>query len=372
MRRPIEEQGMSAAPPDDRQEKFSGTQEVREAHRFDVAKLEAYLAERIEGFRKPLEVRQFKGGQSNPTYQLVTPNRKYVLRRKPPGKLLPSAHAVDREFRIISALHPTGFPVAKPYLLCEDESVIGTMFYVMECVEGRIYWGPMLPDQTPKQRHAIYDAMNETFARLHNLDWRALGLEDYGKPGNYVARQISRWTKQYKLSETERVDEMEKLIEWLPEHLPQAPRDSIVHGDYRLDNMILHATEPKVVAVLDWELCTIGDPMADFTYHLMQWQMPGGVSSGGSLLGSDFAALGIPTMEDYSAMYMRRTGRSEMPDMNYYAAYNFFRLAGILQGIVGRVRDGTAANVNAAQNASGVRPLAERAWHFAKLAGAHD
>ncbi len=273
---------MAEAAVDDRQEKFSGTQDVREAHRFDVKRLERYLAERIEGFTVPLDVRQFKGGQSNPTYQLITPNRKYVLRRKPPGKLLPSAHAVDREFRIISALYPTGFPVAKPYLLCTDESVIGTMFYVMDCVEGRIYWGPLLPDQTPQQRHAIYDAMNETFARLHNLDWRALGLEDFGKPGNYVARQISRWTKQYKLSETERVDEMEELIAWLPQHLPQSPRDSIVHGDYRLDNMILHASEPRVAAVLDWELCTIGDPMADFTYHLMQWQMPGGVSSGGS------------------------------------------------------------------------------------------
>jgi aminoglycoside phosphotransferase (APT) family kinase protein len=361
---------MAEAADDDRQERFSGTQDVREQHRFDVKRLERYLAERIDRFTTPLEVRQFKGGQSNPTYQLITPDRKYVLRRKPPGKLLPSAHAVDREFRIISALYPTGFPVAEPYVLCTDESIIGTIFYVMDCVEGRIYWGPMLPNQTPAQRHAIYDAMNETFARLHNLDWRALGLADFGKPGNYVARQISRWTKQYKLSETERVDEMEKLIEWLPEHLPESPRDSIVHGDYRLDNMILHPTEPKVAAVLDWELCTIGDPMADFTYHLMQWQMPGGVSSGGSLLGADFASLGIPPMEEYVAMYMQRTNRSQMPDMNYYAAYNFFRLAGILQGIVGRVRDGTAANVNAAQNAAGVRPLAERAWHFAKLAGA--
>jgi aminoglycoside phosphotransferase (APT) family kinase protein len=363
---------MAEAVVDDRQEKFSGTQEVREAHRFEVGPLERYLAERIDGFQTPLEVRQFKGGQSNPTYQLITPNRKYVLRRKPPGKLLPSAHAVDREYRIISALHPTGFPVAKPYLLCEDESIIGTMFYVMDCVEGRIYWGPMLPDQTPQQRHAIYDAMNETFARLHNMDWRALGLEDYGKPGNYVARQVSRWTKQYKASETERIDEMEKLIEWLPQHLPTDARDSIVHGDYRLDNMILHPTEPRVIAVLDWELCTIGDPMADFTYHLMQWQMPGGVSSGGSLLDADFAALGIPTREDYTAMYMRRTDRATAPNLDYYAAYNFFRLAGILQGIVGRVRDGTAANANAAQNAAGVRPLAERAWHFAKRAGARD
>jgi len=355
---------------DDRQEKFSGTKEVVERYRFDEKKLEAYLAERIPGFRTPLEVRQFKGGQSNPTYKLITPNRNYVLRRKPPGKLLPSAHAVDREYRIISALHPTGFPVAKPYLLCEDESIIGTMFYVMDCVEGRIYWGPLLPDQTPKQRAAIYDAMNETFAKLHSMDWEKLGLSDYGKPGNYVGRQVSRWTKQYQLSESEKIPEMNRLIEWLPQHLPTDARDSIVHGDYRLDNMILHPAEPKVIAVLDWELCTIGDPMADFTYHLMQWQMLGGVSSGGSLLEADFGALGIPTIEEYTAMYCKRTGRTTTPNMDYYAAYNFFRLAGILQGIVGRVRDGTAANANAAQNAAGVRPLAERAWHFAQRAGA--
>ena len=364
---------MDAAPLDDRQEKYSGTQEVREAHRFEAAKLEAYLAERIDGFQTPLEVRQFKGGQSNPTYQLITPNRKYVLRRKPPGKLLPSAHAVDREFRVISALYPTGFPVAKPYVLCEDEGVIGTIFYVMECVEGRIYWGPMLPDQSPKQRGEVYDAMNETFAKLHNMDWQKLGLEDFGKPGNYVGRQVARWTKQYKASETDRIDEMEKLIEWLPQHLPSDARDSIVHGDYRLDNMILHPTEPKVVAVLDWELCTIGDPMADFTYHLMQWMMPEGTTTGGgtgSLLGADLAALGIPSMEAYTDAYCRRTNRTGVPNLDYYAAYNFFRLAGILQGIVGRVRDGTASNSNAAQNAAAVRPLAERAWYFARRAGA--
>ena len=364
---------MDAAPLDDRQEKYSGTQEVREAHRFEAAKLEAYLAERIDGFQTPLEVRQFKGGQSNPTYQLITPNRKYVLRRKPPGKLLPSAHAVDREFRVISALYPTGFPVAKPYVLCEDEGVIGTIFYVMECVEGRIYWGPMLPDQSPKQRGEVYDAMNETFAKLHNMDWQKLGLEDFGKPGNYVGRQVARWTKQYKASETDRIDEMEKLIEWLPQHLPADARDSIVHGDYRLDNMILHPTEPKVVAVLDWELCTIGDPMADFTYHLMQWMMPEGTTTGGgtgSLLGADLAALGIPSMEAYTDAYCRRTNRTGVPNLDYYAAYNFFRLAGILQGIVGRVRDGTASNSNAAQNAAAVRPLAERAWYFAQRAGA--
>jgi aminoglycoside phosphotransferase (APT) family kinase protein len=363
---------MSEAGTDDRQKQFSGTKEVAERYRFDAKKLEAYLAERIEGFQTPLEVRQFKGGQSNPTYQLVTPNRKYVLRRKPPGKLLPSAHAVDREYRVISALHPTGFPVAKPYLLCEDESIIGTMFYVMDCVEGRIYWGPLLPDCSPKERAAIYDAMNETLARLHILDYEKLGLSDFGKPGNYIARQISRWTKQYKLSETENIDEMDKLIEWLPAHLPPESRPSIVHGDYRLDNMILHPAEPRVLAVLDWELSTIGDPLADFTYHLMQWQMPpgGGTAGTTTLLGSDLAGLGIPSIDEYVTMYCRRTGRDKTPNMDYYAAYNFFRLAGILQGIVGRVRDGTAANANAAQNASAVRPLAQRAWEYAKRAGA--
>lgn len=363
---------MAEAAEDDRQEKFSGTKDVAEAYRFDVAKLETYLADRIEGFAKPLDVRQFKGGQSNPTYQLITPNRKYVLRRKPPGKLLPSAHAVDREYRAIAALYPTGFPVAKPYLLCEDDSVIGTMFYVMDCVEGRIYWGPLLPDCAPEERSAIYKAMNETLARLHMLDYEKLGLGDFGKPGAYIARQISRWTKQYQLSETDKIWEMDKLIEWLPAHVPPQDRNSIVHGDYRLDNMILHPTEPKVLAVLDWELCTIGDPMADFTYHLMQWQMPPGGTSGGTatLLGADLEALGIPTMDEYVAMYCRNTGRDNIPDLDYYTAYNFFRIAAILQGIVGRVRDGTAANVNAATHADAVRPLAQRAWHFAQRAGA--
>jgi aminoglycoside phosphotransferase (APT) family kinase protein len=363
---------MAEAALDDRQEKFSGTKDVVDAHRFDEKKLEAYLADRIEGFTTPLTVRQFKGGQSNPTYQLITPNRKYVLRRKPPGKLLPSAHAVDREYRVIAALHPTGFPVARPYVLCEDESIIGTMFYVMDCVEGRIYWGPLLPDLEPRQRWDIYDAMNETLARLHMLDYEKLGLSDFGKPGNYIARQISRWSKQYLASESENIVEMNKLMDWLPKHLPPEERSSVVHGDYRLDNMILHPTEPKVAAVLDWELSTTGDPLADFTYHLMQWQMPPDVSTSGtgSLLDLDLKALGIPSLDEYAAMYCRRTGRASTPNMDYYAAYNFFRLAGILQGIVGRVRDGTAANANAAQNAAGVRPLAARAWYFAQRAGA--
>jgi aminoglycoside phosphotransferase (APT) family kinase protein len=360
-------------PQPSRQETFSGTKDVTEVHRFDVKKLETYLAERIEGFTKPLEVRQFRGGQSNPTYQLVTPNRKYVLRRKPPGKLLPSAHAVDREFRAISALYPTGFPVAKPYLLCQDDSIIGTMFYVMDCVEGRVIWESTIPGADKKERWAIYEAMNETIARLHNTDYEKIGLGDFGKPGAYVARQISRWTKQYQLSETETIEEMNKLIEWLPKHLPPEGKPSIVHGDYRLDNMILHPKEPRVLAVIDWELCTIGDPLADFTYHLMQWlMMPGGSSAGTqTLTSSNLDELGIPSLDQYTQMYLRRTGRTEPPAMDYYAAYNFFRLAGILQGIVGRVKEGTAASTHAARDASAVRPLAQRAWHFAKRAGAN-
>ncbi len=362
---------MTHAESDDRQEKFSGTKEVTEIHRFDEKKLEAYLAGRIEGFTGPLEVRQFKGGQSSPTYQLITPNGKYVLRRKPPGKLLPSAHAVDREYRVISALHPTGFPVAKPYLLCTDDSVVGTMFYVMDYVEGRIYWNPLLPGCRPKERRAIYEAMNETLARLHKLDYMKLRLEDFGKPGAYITRQISRWTKQYQLSETETIPEMNRLIEWLPANVPPQEYNSIVHGDYRLDNMILHPTEPKVLAVLDWELSTIGDPMADFTYHLMQWVMPQrDPSSPASLAGFDLGPLGIPAMEEYAAMYCRNVGRTNVPNLDYYTSYNFFRLAAILQGIVGRVRDGTAANVNAASNTDAVRALADMAWRYAERAGA--
>jgi aminoglycoside phosphotransferase (APT) family kinase protein len=357
---------------DDRQEKFSGTKEVAEAQRFDEARLADYLAAHIDDFARPLTVRQFRGGQSNPTYQLTTPNRAFVLRRKPLGRLLPSAHAIDREYRIISALYPTGFPVARPYVLCEDESVIGTAFYVMDCVEGRIYWGPLLPALAPDERFAIYDAMNATIARLHMLDFEKLGLADFGKPGNYIGRQIARWSKQYLASETEPIPEMNKLIDWLPKHLPVEEQSAIVHGDFRLDNIILHPTRPKILAVLDWELSTIGDPLADFTYHLMQWQMPPDISTSGagSLLNIDLASLGIPDMDAYVAMYCRRTGRAATPNFDYYAAYNFFRLAGILQGIVGRVRDGTAANENAAQNAASVRPLAQRGWYFAERAGA--
>lgn len=357
-----------------RQELNSGTKAVTEQHRIDEARLADWLAANVEGFDGPLTVRQFKGGQSNPTYQLVTPKRNYVLRRKPPGKLLPSAHAVDREYRVISALYPTGFPVPRTYALCTDESVIGTMFYVMDCVEGRVLWEPLLPGKTRAERAQIWDTQNETLARLHALDYEQIGLGDFGRPGNYFARQISRWGKQYIASVTEPIAQMDRLLEWLPANIPPGETSTVVHGDYRLDNMVLHATENRCIAVLDWEISTIGDPLADFTYHLAQWRM-GGQASGstgglGGLSEAELKELGIPTEAEYVAAYCARTGRKGIENLDYYFAYNFFRLACILQGIVGRVRDGTAASAHAAQNAASVRPLAERAWEFAQGAGA--
>lgn len=351
-----------------RQSTFSGTKDVSARLRFDVGRLVEFMNANVEGFAGPLEVSQFKGGQSNPTYRLTTPGHNYVLRRKPPGKLLPSAHAVDREYRIITALGSTGFPVPRTYCLCEDESIIGTMFYIMDCVAGRIFWEPLLPGVAPEERSAIYAAMNETLARLHRTDYRALGLEDFGKPGNYFARQIGRWSKQYRASETDKIDEMDRLMEWLPENIPPGDETTIVHGDYRLDNMIFHPTEARVLAVLDWELCTLGHPLADFSYQLSQWRTPKEFTNG--LAGADLPALGIPTEAEYTAIYCRHTGRESVGDVEFYMAYNFFRMAGILQGIAGRVRDGTAASEHAAETAAIVRPLAEVAWKFAVAAGA--
>jgi aminoglycoside phosphotransferase (APT) family kinase protein len=349
---------------------YSGTKEVAPTHRFDEAALLKWMQGNVEGFSGPMEVRQFKGGQSNPTYQLVTPGKKYVLRRKPPGKLLPSAHAVDREFRIIAALHPLGFPVARPYGLCIDDSVIGTMFYVMDMVEGRIFWDGTLPGHTPADRRAIYDAKVSTFAALHTVDWRKAGLQDFGKEGDYIARQIHRWTKQYQASETVKIPEMDRLIDWLPKNIPPGETTTIVHGDYRIDNMIFHPTEPRVVAVLDWELSTLGDPVADFTYHLMSWAMPSSDPARPSLADlPDMTAMGIPNQQQYIARYCELTGRSGMPEVDYYFAYNAFRLAGIIQGIVGRVRDGTASNAAAAQNEQRVAPLARFAYACAQRAG---
>ncbi|MBE7220021.1 MAG: phosphotransferase family protein [Caulobacteraceae bacterium] len=350
------------------QETFSGTREVSERDRFDEAALARWMADHVEGFEGPLTVRQFKGGQSNPTYELSTPGRAYVLRRKPFGKLLPSAHAVDREYRLIAALHPTGFPVARPYALCEDEAVIGAMFYVMERVDGRILWNLALPDQSREARAAIYDAQIATLAQLHGFDPAAVGLGDYGRPGNYFARQVDRWSRQIRASGGEPIPALERLMDWLPRTVPEDDRTSIVHGDYRLDNMVLHPAEPRILAVLDWELSTLGNPLADFSYYLMQWAMP--VSDGRGIAGLDLEALGIPSMEAVVARYCALTGRAGLPDLDWYFSYNLFRLAGIVAGIGGRVRDGTAASPQAAAMAARAPMLAEAAWSFAERAGA--
>jgi aminoglycoside phosphotransferase (APT) family kinase protein len=346
---------------------FSGTKPVDPRYAIDELALKSWMEDNVEGFGGGMDVRQFKGGQSNPTYQLITPKQNYVLRRKPPGKLLPSAHAVDREFKVISGLYPTGFPVAKPFGLCLDENVIGTIFYIMDSVEGRILWDGTLPNCSNEERGAIYNAKISTLAALHNTDYQAVGLADFGKAGSYFSRQISRWTKQYQLSETDKIPEMDRLIDWLPTSIPEGETTSIVHGDYRLDNMILHPIEPKVLAVLDWELSTLGDPLGDFTYHLMNWVMPAGQRSG--LGGLDLAALGIPSQEEYTRLYCEATGRAGIENIDWYFAYNLFRLAGIIQGIVGRVRDGTAASAHASENVDRVRPLALAAYGFAQKAG---
>jgi aminoglycoside phosphotransferase (APT) family kinase protein len=345
-------------------ETFSGTKPVADALKFDQSALERWMAEHVEGFKGPLTVEQFKGGQSNPTYKLSTPGAQYVLRRKPPGKLLPSAHAVDREYRVMKALGEQGFPAPHMFGLCEDESVIGTAFYIMDFVAGRIFWDPYLPDLSPDQRGAIYDASNATLAQLHSIDHEAAGLGDYGKPGNYFERSIGRWSKQYKAAETETVAAMDKLIEWLPEHAPAQERTSVVHGDYRLDNMIFHPTEPRVIAVLDWELSTLGDPLADFTYQLMQWRTPKDIRNG--FLGQDLKAMGIPTEEEYVKAYCERTGRDGIPKLDFYFAYNIFRLTSIVQGVYARSLQGNASNEKAKEMGALVKPMAEYAWSIAE------
>jgi aminoglycoside phosphotransferase (APT) family kinase protein len=354
----------------DRQQAFSGTKETSSALRLDTTQLERYLAAQIAGFAGSLVIKQFKGGQSNPTYLLETPAHRYVLRRKPPGKLLPSAHAVDREYRVIRALHGQGFPVAEPLVYCADESVAGTAFYVMDFVDGRVFWEPQMPGSNPAERAAVYDSMNATIARLHGLDPAKIGLGDFGKGENYVARQVDRWSKQYRASETEKIEPMERLIDWLPENIPPSGAARLVHGDYRLDNLIVARDQPKVVAVLDWELSTLGDPLADFSYHLMAWHMPHSESAAGTatLVGHDLSALGIPSMSDYVAAYVARTGLDPRPHLPVYLAYNFFRIAAILQGIIGRVRDGTATSEFAPAKAEMIRPLAQKAWDFAQQA----
>ena len=353
---------------DSRDEEFSGTKEVEERHRINEANLDAWMKANVEGYKGPLSVLQFKGGQSNPTYQINTPTTSYVLRRKPFGKLLPSAHAVDREFRVISALHKQGFPVARTYGLCTDDSVLGSMFYIMSMEKGRVFWDQTLPSVSRAERWPIYVSEIETLAKLHGYDPEKIGLGDFGRPGNYFSRQVDRWTKQYRASETEKIEEVERLIEWLPKTVPQQERVSVVHGDYRLDNMIFAPDKPTVVAVLDWELATLGDPLADFSYLLMQWVMSGTQRVG--LSQSNLAELNIPTLEQAVEIYCKASGRPSIPDLNWYFAYNLFRLTGILQGIAGRIRDGTASSSRAEESAARVKPLAIASWDYAVKAGA--
>ena len=337
----------------------SDTIPVRETHRFDVDALERYLAKRIPGFRGPVTVSQFQGGQSNPTYRLSAARHEYVLRRKPPGKLLPSAHAVDREYRILTALGQTDVPVPRTWVLCDDPEIIGTIFYVMDWVAGRIMVDPLLPGCTPAERTAIYDSMSDVLSRLHRQDWKALGLTDFGKPGSYFTRQIHRWTQQYRASETARFDSMERLIEWLPAHLPADDTTTLSHGDYRPGNLIFHPTEPRVAAVLDWELSTLGHPLADLAYFAMPYRL--GTEWDG-FRGKDLKALGIPSEQDFVAAYCRRVGRPNIPDWDWYIVFGMFRLAAIAQGIMGRVIAGTANDPHARSRGERAQPLADAGW----------
>nr|WP_221773642.1 phosphotransferase family protein [Novosphingobium piscinae] len=338
----------------------SGTTAVRAGYAFDEAALAEWLAAAVPDYAGPLRVEQFRGGQSNPTYKLITPGRAYVLRRKPPGELLPGAHAMDREARVLTALGGAGFPVARVHGYCEDPAVIGTSFYVMDMVEGRVFWDATFPGVARADRAAYFTAMNTTMAALHGLDPAAIGLGDYGKPGNYFARQIGRWSKQYLGDDLAgRNADMDALVEWLPEAIPPGDETRVVHGDFRCDNMIFHPTEPRVLAVLDWELSTLGHPLADFAYHAMMYRMPPDIVPG--LGGADLAALGIPDESAYVAAYCASTGRDGMPDYPYYLAFNLFRLAAIFHGIKGRVLRGTAANAQARERAEAFPRLARLA-----------
>ena len=355
----------------DRQAEFAGTREL-ETQEIDQRRLASYLNRNIAGFAGPAVMERFKGGQSNPTYLVRAGSGTYVVRCKPRGPLLKSAHAVEREYLVTKALRGADFPVPSPLALCADENVIGSAFYVMEFVPGRIFWEPWAPGLDAPDRQQLYRSLNETIARLHELDVASLGLAAFGRSGGYVARQIRRWSEQYNQSRTVAISEMDRLMAWLPEAVPVQREARLIHGDFRLDNCIVDPVEPRIAAVLDWELSTIGDPIADFTYHLMQWHMPQSVDGGGvgSLADAEIRAPGLPRFEDYVADYCRRRSLDRLPDLDIYLAYNFFRLAAIFQGIAGRVRDGTAVNRHAAMLARQVRPMAERAWQFAKAAGA--
>ena len=330
-------------------------------HPFALEPLAAYLQKYLPGFgHKELTASQFSGGESNPTYLLESGDHRWVLRRKPPGVLLPSAHAVDREYRVMQALAQSAVPVPRVHLLCEDDAVVGSAFFVMDFVEGRSFWDPSLPGMTADERGAIYDEMNRVIAALHGVDHDAAGLAGYGRPGQYLKRQIERWTRQYRASETEPIAAMERLIEWLPAHLPEDDETSLVHGDFRIDNLIFHPHEPRVLAVLDWELSTLGHPLADFAYHCMTWRVTPAEFRG--LKGHDLAALGIPGEDAYVQAYCKRTGRSSLPDWDYYMAFNLFRMAAILQVILHRALHGSAASAEAEQTGRLARPIAEVGW----------
>ena len=353
-------------------DEFSGTRALGANQALDVLALEQWMGKHIAGFSGPIGIEQFKGGQSNPTFKLSTPQQSYVLRAKPgpQAQLLASAHAIEREYAVMHALRESEVPVPKMYALCQDESVIGRAFFVMEYVEGRVFWEQSLPKLPPKERWAVYMEMNRVIAALHRIDYAAVGLSDFGKPGNYFERQIARWTKQYRASETQPIEAMEQLIAWLPQHIPAGDETSLVHGDFRLDNMVFHPTEARVLAVLDWELSTLGHPLADFSYHLMGWHIPPGQFRG--IGGLDLAALNIPGQAQYIAAYCQATGRKGIApqDLRFYMAYNLFRLAGILQGIMKRVVDGTASSAQALQAGRSAKTLAQMGWKYAQeLAG---
>ncbi len=343
--------------------------DVTERHRFDTDSLQQYLQRELPGFAAPLAVKQFQGGQSNPTYLLSTPSRRYVMRSKPGpvAKLLPSAHAIEREYRVMRALGVQGIPVPEVLLLCEDESVIGRAFFLMQHVEGRIFWEQSLPGLAPAERGAIYDEMNRVLAALHSVNVERAGLADYGRAGNYFARQIGRWSKQYRASETEKIEAMDRLIEWLPQHVPAGDETAVVHGDYRLDNLIFHPAEPRIIAILDWELSTLGHPLADFAYLCMSWHIPPGAFRG--IAGLDLAALGIPEEGQFIRRYCERTGRAGIEHWNFYLAYNLFRIAAILQGVYKRATEGLASADNALQAGANAKALAEIGWRYAQRAG---
>jgi aminoglycoside phosphotransferase (APT) family kinase protein len=355
--------------PTDTGETVEDIEGVRAGFHFDEQHLSQWLASHVEGFGAALRVRQFAGGQSNPTYRLDTPQGSYVLRRKPPGDLLKGAHAIDREYRVMAALHEAGFPVPRMHVLCLEREVIGTEFYLMDFVPGRVFWNPRLPEVEAAQRRACFDAMNDTIARLHAIDPQAVGLSDYGRPSDYFLRQIARWSRQYLEDERAGRDPfMDRLVEWLPEHIPAGDEARVVHGDYRCDNLIFHPTEPRVLAVLDWELSTLGHPLADFTYHAMMYRLPPSIMRG--LKGEDLAALGLPSETDYVQAYCRRSGRERIDHYGFYIAFNMFRFAAILHGIKGRLLRGNAASAHAAEMAANVEPLARLAWEQAQAADA--